>query len=247
MAARFFVPPAWVEAEGARIEGEAAHRIARVLRLRPGDVVELCDGSGRVFQVELTEVSPQRAGGRVRAVKRPSVEPAVPLTLYQAVIREKRMAWLMEKATEVGVSRVVPLTTERTLRAQEGRVDGPRLRRWERIVREAAEQSRRTRLPEVVEAMTFSQACEEHQGLGLICAVQAEAPSLQQALQDQRQEGPGGVELFVGPEGGWSPVEIELAIAAGLRPVSLGRRILRSETAGVVASALTLAALEESL
>ena len=83
--------------------------------------------------------------------------------------------------------------------------------------------------------------------MGLICAARAEAPSLQQALQGRRQEGPGGVDLFIGPEGGWSPAEIELAIAAGLRPVSLGRRILRSETAGVVASALTLAALEESL
>lgn len=246
MAPRFFAPPAWVNAERARVEGEAAHRIARVLRLRPGDMVELCDGSGQVFQVQLNEISPQGAWGRVQAVKSPSVEPGVYLTLYQAIIREKRMAWLLEKATEVGISRIVPLTTERTVRAKEGRVDASRLRRWERIVREAAEQSRRTRLPEVAEAMTFDQVCQEIRGIALICCTQASTRPLQQALLELWEDGSENVELLIGPEGGWSPSEVEQAIAAGMYPVSLGRRILRSETAGVVASALALATLEEN-
>ncbi|MGI6380061.1 MAG: 16S rRNA (uracil(1498)-N(3))-methyltransferase [Anaerolineae bacterium] len=246
MAPRFFVPPDWLSAERARLEGEAAHRVARVLRLRPGDEVELCDGSGQIFRVELIEVAPERAVGRVLAVERPAAESAVYLTLYQSVIREKRMAWLMEKGTEVGVDRFVPLTTERTVRAKEGQVNATRLSRWERIVREAAEQSRRTRVPLVSHAMTLEEACEECEGIGLFCAAQIEAPPLQLAVRELWRAKAQDVGLFIGPEGGWSPAEIERAIAAELRPVSLGRRVLRAETAGVVATALALATLEDA-
>jgi len=246
VAPRFFVPADWLTGENARLEGEAAHRVARVLRLRSGDKVELCDGSGRVFQVELIEVTPERAAGRVLAIERPTVEPTIQLTLYQAVIREKRMAWLMEKGTEVGVGRFVPLTTERTVRAKEGQVNAARLHRWERIVREAAEQSRRTRVPLVSHAMPLEQACEECEGIGLICAAQIEARPLQPALRELWREDARDVALFIGPEGGWSPAEINHATAAGLCPVSLGRRVLRAETAGVVAAALALATLEEA-
>lgn len=246
MAPRFFVSPASLADGWAHIERDAAHRIARVLRLRQGDRIELCDGSGTVYHVELTEVSPRLTQGRIVAEQIPSVEPAIHLTLYQAVIRERRMAWLLEKATEIGISRFVPLVTERTVRAKNGRVDAPRLRRWQRIVREAAEQSRRTRLPEVTEVMAYADACTQCQGLALICVTGSKARPILDALHKRTLVEVSSIALFVGPEGGFGPSELDLALRRGLQPASLGRRILRSETAGVVGSALVLAALEGS-
>ncbi|MGC9359012.1 MAG: RsmE family RNA methyltransferase, partial [Anaerolineae bacterium] len=111
MRPRFFVSPQDIQRELVHIDEDIAHRIARVLRLQPGDRVELCDGSGTVYLVELTEVSQRQAQGKVIRTRRPRVEPAISVTLYQAVVRERRMAWLLEKATEIGITRIVPLIT----------------------------------------------------------------------------------------------------------------------------------------
>jgi len=156
------------------------------------------------------------------------------------------MAWLLEKVTEIGVARIVPLVTEHTVRARNGRVAAPRLQRWGRIVREAAEQSRRTRLPEIAEPMQFGNACAQCTGLALICHTTVEAPPILEAVAKQAGARPSQIALFVGPEGGFSPAEVEEATRCNIEPVSLGRRILRSETAGIVASALALAALKDA-
>ena len=246
MRPRFFVSPQDIQRELVHLDEDVAHRIARVLRLQPGDPVELCDGSGTVYLVELTEISRRQSQGRVIRTRRPRVEPTVPLTLYQAVVRERRMAWLLEKVTEIGVARIVPLITARTVRARNGTVDASRLRRWRRIVREAAEQSRRTRLPVVAPAVSFSDACIRCDGLGLICDARGKARPLLDAIASGAQSLLSRVRLFVGPEGGFTPDEIEEATRRGIEPVTLGRHILRSETAGIVASALALAALQKS-
>ncbi|MGC9360598.1 MAG: RsmE family RNA methyltransferase, partial [Anaerolineae bacterium] len=131
------------------------------------------------------------------------------------------------------------------VRARNGRVDAPRLRRWRRIVREAAEQSRRTRLPDVTPAMSFDDACRQCRDLALICDARGTLPFLLDVAARSAETHPATVHLFVGPEGGFTPVEIEKAARYGIEPVTLGRRILRSETAGIVASALALASLRD--
>jgi 16S rRNA (uracil1498-N3)-methyltransferase len=242
---RFFVSPDAIADDLVRLDGDAAHRIARVLRLQAGDRVELCDGSGIVYLVELTDVSQRLSHGKAIGKRQPRAESAIPVVLYQAVVRERRMAWLLEKVTEIGVARIVPLITARTVRARNSRVDAPRLRRWRRIVREAAEQSRRTRLPEVAPAMSIEDACGQCDGPALICDAGGKARPLLDAVAHAAERHPATVSLFVGPEGGFTPEEIGEAARSGIEPVTLGRRILRAETAGIVASALTLAALQE--
>jgi len=195
---RFFVAPDAIAGEFVQIDEATAHRIARVLRLKQGDHVELCDGSGMVYRVELAEVSPRLTLGKVIGKRCPRVEPTVHLTLYQAVVRERRMAWLLEKVTEIGVARIVPLVTEHTVRARNG---------------------------EIAEPMQFGNACAQCTGLALICHTTVEAPPILEAVAKQAGARPSQIALFVGPEGGFSPAEVEEATRCNIEPVSLGRRI----------------------
>ncbi len=209
-------------------EGEA-HHVLKVLRGREGDLVEVVDGAGRLFVAEL--------GGGRRADVVDELGPAgaeeVEVTLYQAVPKGGRMDLVVEKATEVGVSAIVPVLAERgVVNPREGKVG-----RWRRVAEAAARQSLRLRVPEVREPVPFERAVREVGEAGVLLH---NAPGLEAV------EAVVGtpVGLFVGPEGGWGEGELRLAGEAGLAFAGLGPYRLRSETAGVVAVARTRAAVE---
>jgi 16S rRNA (uracil1498-N3)-methyltransferase len=209
-------------------EGEA-HHVLKVLRGREGDPVEVVDGAGRLFAAELR-------GGR-RAEVLDELESAgtedVEVSLYQAVPKGGRMDLVVEKATEVGVSAIVPVLAERgVVSPREGKVG-----RWRRVAEAAARQSLRLRVPEVREPVPFERAVREAGETGVLLH---NAPGL-----DAVEAVVGSpVGLFVGPEGGWREDELRLAGEAGLAFAGLGPYRLRSETAGVVAVARVRAALE---
>ncbi|MGH3145602.1 MAG: RsmE family RNA methyltransferase [Rubrobacter sp.] len=209
-------------------DGEA-HHVFKVLRGREGDLVEIVDGTGRLFAGELL-------GGR-RAAVRNELEAVdtegVEVTLYQAVPKGGRMDLVVEKATEVGVSRIVPLVSERSIVSpREGKVG-----RWRRMAEAAARQSLRLRVPAVEEPVRFEQAVRSVGEVGVLLHNDPGLESL---------EGVVGTPacLFVGPEGGWTGAELRLAEEAGLVLAGLGPYRLRSETAGIVAVARARAARE---
>jgi 16S rRNA (uracil1498-N3)-methyltransferase len=209
-------------------EGEA-HHVLKVLRGREGDLVEVVDGAGRLFVAELR-------GGR-RADVLDELAPAgaedVEVSLYQAVPKGGRMDLVVEKATEVGVSAIVPVLAERgVVNPREGKVG-----RWRRVAEAAARQSLRLRVPEVREPVSFERAVLEAGEAGVLLH---NAPGLEAV--EAVVGSPVG--LFVGPEGGWGEGELRLAGEAGLAVAGLGPYRLRSETAGVVAVARARAALE---
>ena len=169
----------------------------------------------------------------------PESEPPTEVTLYQAVPKGRRWDWLLQKATELGVTRVVPLRTERSV------VRGPgNLERWNSIVREAAEQSHRVRWPQVTAPVALDQALDafSERNQALIACLDPRAGLLGCALCDLTRDAP--IALFVGPEGGFSEVEIDAALAKGLIPVSLGPRVLRAETAPLALLSLIMARIE---
>jgi 16S rRNA (uracil1498-N3)-methyltransferase len=168
-----------------------------------------------------------------------SVEPLVHTTILASLIRFERFEWMLEKATELGVERVVPVQAERSERGLE-QAAGKRLSRWNRIVREASEQSRRARLPEIGDPVPLAQALKI-EGAYHYVLEEAEAPPIGSVLPVHRQPG-DSVVLLIGPEGGWTDRERELIAAAGWRSVSLGREILRAETAVLAALAVVNAA-----
>jgi len=232
MADRFYCP------EPAQngcyvIEGEEARHLLRVLRLGPGDRVEIFDGEGRITPVEIKEGSRDRAV--LEAVGDTREEPAAsrPIILATAIPKGDRFDWLIEKTTELGVTTLIPLTTERSV------VDprASKLDRMRKRIIEAAKQCGRSRLMELAPPSTWPAllaspfvrlACVSHPGG---CAF-PDWPSIE----------PGGPLLMaVGPEGGFTDQEIELSTEKGWPTVSLGSTILRVETAGLVAATLAMA------
>jgi len=213
--------------DAMRLPAGEAHHVLKVLRARPGDVLEVVDGGRRLFAAEV------RGGGEATILEvLESPEAGGEVTLYQAVPKGGRMDLVVEKATEVGVTRIVPLLTQRGV-VEPG---GGKVERWRRVAEAAARQSLRRRVPEVSDPTPFARAVRRAGDGGVVLHY---VPGLD-ALEDV--VGPPA-SLFVGPEGGWSEEELRLAVEAGLALAQLGPYRLRSETAGMVAVARTVAAL----
>lgn len=241
---RFFVPKGLLRARNVTLGPELAHRLGRVLRLRRGDHVILSEGGLREYEVQLTAISPHAATGVVVREQAAPPEPQVALTLYQSLIRANRLDLVLEKGTEIGVARFVPVVAARSLVQGNGEPSGARGERWERIVVEAAEQCGRGRVPQVDQPMPFEDAVRGAPGTRIMPYEADRTQALGRYLRGLSRR-PEAVSLFIGPEGGFADEEVALARAAGAIIVSLGPRIMRSETAGIVACALTLDALGE--
>jgi|AP95_1055475.scaffolds.fasta_scaffold109278_1 16S rRNA (uracil1498-N3)-methyltransferase len=235
---RFFVPPESISDGSATLTGDQARQIARVLRLSSGDTIILLDNSGQEFDVVLTAVSTSLVECDVTQQRSGLGEPDIKITLFQSLLKGENFELVLQKGTELGVTRFVPVITERTIvRAPEGRRAASKMNRWQRIVTEAAEQSRRARIPEISTPLSFNEACILVSHLALMPWEEEQTLSLRDALSASKSEveSDSGVSLIIGPEGGFSSQEAELARHHGVQTVSLGRRILRAETAAIAA------------
>ncbi|MBN1140130.1 MAG: 16S rRNA (uracil(1498)-N(3))-methyltransferase [Anaerolineae bacterium] len=243
MPHRFFIPPEWLTGSAVAIAGPQARQIARVLRMRPGDRLVVLDDSGWEFEVHLLAVQPELVRGQVVGRRLAAGEPRTRITLYQGMLKSDRFEFVLQKGTELGIVEFAPLVTARTV-ALDRDAPGKKRARWQSIVQEAAEQSRRGRKPVLRPAMPFAQACAEvsrSAGLKLLPWEEEGRTNLRRVLRDGAPAGKEtAIHLFVGPEGGLTREEVDLARGYGLVPVTLGQRILRAETAGLVAAAAIL-------
>jgi 16S rRNA (uracil1498-N3)-methyltransferase len=221
---RRFHVPGLPQGGEIRLGGDEGRHLARVLRARPGDEVELFDGLGRAARAEVVTVERDAV---VLAVGEPvpAREPSREVTLCSAIPKGKRMDWLVEKATEAGVARIVPLAPDRAARREAG---DNTVRRWRRAALEAAKQSGRSVVPAIADPVTLDEALAATDGAQRLLASPgaAHAPTVC---------GLSPVAVFVGPEGGFTPDEIARLACAGAVPVGLGGLILRIETAAIVA------------
>ena len=243
---RFFVPSEWTDDDRVEIHGEVAHRIGRVLRLAPGAEIVLFDGSGMEWTVRLDGVARDHAAGRVLSSEKGRGEPTVRLTLYQGVMKGSKFDWTLQKGTELGVSCFVPMDCRRSVPRIRRESQPARLARWRKIIVEAAEQSGRAVIPDVADPVTFQEVCdalERAPGLVVLPWEGESAKSLSAAVSEAPDS--KEVALVIGPEGGLDPEEVDYARGKGLEPVSLGRRILRAETAGIAAVSTLMYALGE--
>lgn len=238
---RVFLPPsAFADAGQAgsqvSLEGEAFHHLCRVLRLKEGDRLYALDGQGMLYHVTLDAVSKDRAQGHVTASEPAGGEPPVPITLAAAIPKGERWEWILQKATELGVTRILPLMTSRTVVQVDARKAADKQARWQKIVLEAAEQCERGRVPEVLPPKPFAAFVKSPpEGLMLACLERA-GHALPQVLEAAAR--PEAVTVVVGPEGGFTPQEAEQMLAIGAKGISLGRRILRAETASLAVLAM---------
>ena len=244
---RFFVSSERLQSSQVTLDGSLAHQISRVLRLAPGDHVLLLDGTGLAYDTELTAVGPHRVVGAVVDSYRPQSETRHTITLCQALPKARKIEWILQKGTELGVSVFSPMSTRFMVPLPRNSDVGAKLDRWRRIVTEAAEQSGRTAVPQVLELEPFERLCipAEPDELPLMLCLDERAQPLRRVLSDRLCEQVDRVHLFVGPEGGFSDEEVGMAQSVGLALVSLGPRTLRSETAPLVALSAILYELGE--
>jgi len=238
------VPRGSVRARNVTLGPEMAHRLGRVLRLKRGDRVIFTEGGPREFEAQITGVSGHALTAVVVGEREAPPEPGVRLNLYQSLIRQNRFDLVLEKGTEVGVSRFVPVVAARSQGQGNGEVSPGKGERWARIVLEAAEQCGRGRLPEVAAPVPFERAVRGAPGLKLLLYEGEKERGLGSYVRGLSRA-PREVSLFIGPEGGFEEAEVSLAVEEGAVAVTLGARILRSETAGIVAPALVMEALGE--
>lgn len=244
---RFFVGAEELQNDEVILRWQRAHQIYNVLRLRAGDHIIVLDNHGAEFDVALTAAGSSEVKGQVLEKRAATGEPKLQLTLYQSLLSRDKFELVLQKCTEVGVSRFVPVITRRSIVQNVDGVKPSKLIRWQRIIAEAAEQSRRGRIPELTEPLMLEKATDQLADFDcrLIASAEAEGVGLGSCLRACDLGGGARIALLIGPEGGFTGAEIERFAASGGSVFSLGRRILRTETAAVVASSIILYELGE--
>lgn len=237
---RFFVPPESIKDKRVTLRGPAVHHIRDVLRMRSGDEIILLDSSGSAYQAKLDTVDPDLVRGRVTEKWKLETEPRTQVTLYQGMLKGQKFDWVLQKGTEIGITSFVPVLAARCLVGSVDDVSETRLGRWQRILLEAAEQSGRAVLPHLESAIFFQLACQQvaQRGLSLIPYEGEKERGLREVLAEPPRS--RKINLFVGPEGGFTEEEISMAQSFGILPITLGPRIFRAETAGIVAASAIL-------
>ena len=233
---RFYLPDAPAgEGFECALSAEESQHAGRVLRLRAGDRVECFDGRGRAWLCELA-FSGQQA--RVRALEPlPANESGLRVTLYQGMPKLDKLDLIVQKATELGAHRIVPVNMARSVARAEGKDAARKQERWQRIAMEAAKQCGRGRVPEILPAMSWKQALSRLREHELVIVPWEEARGMNLRALHERHPDARDLAIVIGPEGGISPEEI--AEMAG-EAVTLGPRILRTETAAVAAMTLAM-------
>jgi 16S rRNA (uracil1498-N3)-methyltransferase len=238
---RFFIPSDQLRDRTVILKGEDRHHLLNVLRQGTGAQITVLNGKGEEYLVKVTAVTPDAVIGEILEQAERRTEPKIKIRLIQSLPKGDKFEFIIQKNTELGVSAFQPVISERSaIRLDAGQVL-KKEERWRKIIREAAEQSGRQIIPELQPVQGWTKFMSENRpsGLLLIPWEGEQQRSLRQVLQDQKLI-PEAISIFIGPEGGFSQSEVELAVKSGAVPVTLGPRILRTETAGLVVTSVVL-------
>lgn len=221
---------------------EDSHYISSVLRMRPGEQLKVVLKDGIEALCEVHDSSKNSVALKVIETKQNSSEPPYRITLYQSVSKGERMELTIQKCVELGVAKIVPVYSMRCVVRPDTKKDPSRTIRWQKIALEAARQSGRGIIPEVTEPVNFDKAlaAAKDARLTLFPWEEEQGMTLKQTLSAKNKEDLQEIAVFIGPEGGYDESEAEKAREAGAIPVTLGKRILRTETAGAAVLAMLL-------
>ena len=234
---RFFIPKPFKQE--MQITGRDAHHIIDVLRMQPGEQIQIVADDGVSFVGEVTAVNSNSVTVTAREILRETHEPDVRISLLQGLAKGEKMEFIIQKAVEIGVTDIFPVAMEHSVVVLDSSKAEKKVERWQKIAEAAAKQSKRDSIPVVHEVMTLDQILQKGKWDLLLVAYESENQvSLKEALQAHKEAKTVGV--IIGPEGGLSNEEVEAARKQGGIAVSLGRRILRTETAGLVAATAIL-------
>ncbi len=239
----FFVQSENIKEDKVVISGSDVRHITSSLRLSVGDKITVADGERNKYFVEIVSMDNKKVIGRIKDEVEKKIEPEARITLVQGVPKSKKMDLIVQKSTELGIDKVIPVETRRTVVKLKPSKAKRRVKRWQKIAREAAKQSGRARIPHVGRLIKFREIKElmAEYDLILIPWEDEEQISLKEVVRKLKKTGQGKrIMIIIGPEGGFASQEVELIRDEGAYSVSLGPRILRTETAGIVATTMVL-------
>ncbi len=231
--AKYFISPAAVGEGMIHIEGDLARHLGQVLRVKPGEILRFSDGVGKEYAGAVLSLEKNEIKIEICSEGPLSGEPPLDIWLLQGIAKGEKMDFIVQKAVELGVGRILPLETANTVVKVKGK-GKDKAGRWQKIAAAAAEQCGRGRIPAVLPPQSLEQAINELPEKALLLFLWEKATKGH--MRDALAKNPGGpLILLIGPEGGFSPEEAEFVIAKGGFPISLGPRILRTETASIAA------------
>ena len=220
----FFIEPSQAEGEWIRLNGSDVNHMKNVLRMHAGERVTVSDGAGKTYQCVIDSYEDKEAVLKV----------------------ESQEEWIVQKSVELGAYQIVPVSMKRCVVKLDAKKAAKKQERWQEISRSAAKQSGRSVIPEVIPVCTFKEALEQAKQLDVILVPYECAEGMKETKTLLEKIWPGqSVGIFIGPEGGFEEAEIEQALAAGAHTITLGKRILRTETAGLTTLSVLMFHLEE--
>ena len=243
---RFFAEPGQIGEKEIVITGADVNHIRNVLRMRTGEEVLIADGRGAEYRCKLTDLSENEVRAQILWKLDGNAELASAVTLFQGLPKSDKMDLIVQKCVELGVDRIIPVSTKRAVVKLDAKKEETRLKRWNTISESAAKQSGRGVIPEVSGVMSFGKALEEAKKLDVLLIPYERAEHMAETRRVMGKIRSGqSVGIFIGPEGGFEESEVEEAVAAGAQAITLGRRILRTETAGLAVLAMLSYLLKE--
>ena len=242
---RFFVEPSQIGEKEIVITGPDVNHIRNVLRMRAGEELLAADGQGSEYRCILRELQDSEIRAEICRKLSGSAELPSRITLFQGLPKSDKMDLIIQKCVELGVFRVVPMTTKRTVVKLDAKKEESRRKRWTAVSESAAKQSGRGIIPEISGVQSFREAVEEAGELD-VCLIPYEKAENMARTREILSGIPAGASIgvFIGPEGGFEEEEVEQAKRAGAHAVTLGKRILRTETAGMTVAAALMLQLE---
>lgn len=242
---QFFAEPSWIQGNSIYIEGADVNHMKNVLRMKPGEDVRINDGSGKTYLCCIDHYEEDRAILDVLTELDSDTELPSRIVLFQGLPKGDKMEWIVQKAVELGAYSIVPFAAKRSVVRLDEKKSAKKQVRWQAIAKGAAEQSGRGIIPEVSGVMTFAEALESAKEMDVLLIPYEMEKGMAETARVVEGIRPGqSVGIFIGPEGGFEEEEVERAKKAGAYPVSLGKRILRTETAGLTALSILMYKLE---
>ena len=242
----FFVTPQQISGDKIRIEGGDVNHMKNVLRMKLHEKAEISDGESRTYLCEVEAYEEDVAVLHILEEMEADTEPASKLYLFQGLPKSDKMELIVQKAVELGVYQVIPVAMKRSVGRLDDKKAAKKADRWNSIAESAAKQAGRSRIPEVTMPLSYKEALKMAEELDVTLLPYELAGGMEVTREVIRQIKSGqSVGIFIGPEGGFEPEEVDAAVSMGAKVITLGRRILRTETAGLATLAVLMFELEQ--
>lgn len=241
----FFADRSWVQGDKIRLEGSDVNHMKNVLRMKEGEEVQVSDGTGNAYLCQIEGYEGDQAVLKIREKTEKDTELPSKIWLFQGLPKGDKMELIIQKAVELGAYAVVPVETRRCVVKLDAKKAQKKVSRWQQISESAAKQSKRMLIPEVKNVMNWKEALAFAKGLDVVLIPYELAQGMKETREILAAIQPGqSVGIFIGPEGGFEEEEVRDAMEAGGKPVTLGKRILRTETAGMTMLSILMYTLE---